>query len=228
MQVVDAVAVLDQFHLGLQRRQFALHAGDLLSSRAIRITLPALFGLLDQLIIWRCCQEGLGKHQRKIVLTNHEVGGLNLAHRRHATQHLEHVHRASGVFENVHRFRTDSVQQTKLAVHRPNLQPQGLGDNGRSHPSLNGPRNHAMFLHRRQAVDPLVVGVGLIVCCNQAIDGLGPELFQSLDAQMAIEQEILPWMLGVGDDDRRLDQSDRLDGTDNLGVLLALAHALAK
>ena len=54
------------------------------------------------------------------------------------------------------------------------------------------------------------------------------ELAQSFNPQMAIEQEILPRMLGIGSNSRSLDDPNRLDRTDDLSEFLALPHALLK
>ncbi len=116
MQIVDAVGFLDRLDLRLERRQFPLHPGDLLT-RGRRLA-AALSPLGGGKLVFGCRRaQRAGKHDREIVLADHQIGGFDLPHGRHLTQNVEHLHRARRVFQHLGRLGADPFQQPETPQH---------------------------------------------------------------------------------------------------------------
>ena len=82
-----------------------------------------------------------------------------------------------------------------------------------------------MLLDRRDAIDALVVGVGVVVSRKQALDLGDAEFLQRLKPQMTIEEKPGSGILFVCHDDGRFDQADRFDRTQHLRIGSALPGA---
>src|SRR5580700_9047052 len=56
---------------------------------------------------------------------------------------------------------------------------------------LHGPQNHFVFLNRRHSADTRVVGVTLVIICNDAVRFRFPKLSQCIKTEMSVNQQIL-------------------------------------
>jgi hypothetical protein len=68
-----------------------------------------------------------------------------------------------------------------------------------------------VFLDRGQAADPLVVGECLVISRNQTFDIGGTDILQSLNSDMAVEEEIFAGLAWVSRHDGWFDQTDFAD-----------------
>src|SRR3546814_17102179 len=75
-----------------------------------------------------------------------------------------------------------------------------------------------MLLDRRDAIDALVVGIGVVVSGKQALDLGNVEFLQRLKPQMTIEEKPDPGLLRISHHDGRFNQADRSDRTEHLGI----------
>src|SRR3546814_8922843 len=71
---------------------------------------------------------------------------------------------------------------------RLHVKPQSVCDPLPWHPAIDRTLDHSVFLDRGQPVDPLVVGVGIVVGGHETFDLGDPEIFEHLNPQMAIEE----------------------------------------
>jgi hypothetical protein len=90
--------------------------------------------------------------------------------------------------------------------------------------------DHVMLLDRRQPIDPLVVGKGLVIIGDQARRLAVAEVRQRGVAQMAVDQHIGSGVVLAPRDDQRFDDADLTDRGDNALVahrlLDGIGHAL--
>src|SRR3546814_15910006 len=81
---------------------------------------------------------------------------------------------------------------------RLHVKPQSVCDPLPWHPAIDRTLDHSVFLDRGQPVDPLVVGVGIVVGGIETFDLGDPEISQHLNPQMAIDEGIPPRVLAIG------------------------------
>jgi len=70
-----------------------------------------------------------------------------------------------------------------------------------------------VLLDRRDAVDALVVGIGVVVRGEQALHLSDAEFLQRFQPKVAIQEKPGSGVLFIRHNDGRFDQTDRLDGT---------------
>jgi hypothetical protein len=83
-----------------------------------------------------------------------------------------------------------------------------------------------VLLDRRDAVDALVIGIGVVLRGEQALDLCNAELLQRLQAKMAVQEKPGAGIRPIRHDDRRFDKADRLDGTQYLQIRSAFLGAV--
>ncbi len=83
-----------------------------------------------------------------------------------------------------------------------------------------------MLLDSREPVDPVAVGVSLVVLGKQARGLVQAQLFQGQDAQVAVQQQVLG-LLGIGvQDSQGFDQPYLVEAGDDLLVFASAHHAV--
>jgi hypothetical protein len=113
------------------------------------------------------------------------------------------------VLEHLRDFGTHSVEQRALGLDPPDVDIECLGEFLFGDPALDRLDDHLVLLDRRQPIDPLVVGEGLIVIGNQARGLAVAEVRQRGVAQMAVDQHIGSGVVLAPRDDQGLDETPR-------------------
>src|SRR5690606_29872213 len=120
------------------------------------------------------------------------------------------------------------VQHARAPVDRGDLEPQRLGYLILRRATLDRAADHPVLLYCREAIDPLVVGVALVIRGDDALHLSRSQVPERFDPQLSVEEEVSPDITRVGSGHRRFDETDRAHRTQNLGIFLALLHARAK
>src|SRR3546814_4211867 len=111
----------------------------------------------------------------------------------------------------------DALEQAAALSDRLHVKPKSVCDSLLWHPAVDRTLDHPVFLDRGKPVDPLVVGVGLVVGGHEAFDLSDPYVLEHLDPQMAIEEEVSAPVFAVGRHDRCLDEPDGAHRGEDLG-----------
>jgi hypothetical protein len=117
-------------------------------------------------------------------------------------------------------FRADPVEQVQLLDDVADVHVQGLGEPFWSDATLDGAADHQVFLDAGKSIDPVVVGVALVIRGHEAWDLFEAQLLQRDQTCVAIEQDVLARSVGFAHR-QGFDQADGLDGR---GDLLELAR----
>ena len=132
------------------------------------------------------------------------------------------------VFQDRDGFFADAVQQARLAPDAAHVEVERERDLFLGHAALDRLADHLVFLDRREAADLSIVGEGLVVGGDETFHLALARVLQRLDPQVAVEQQPGRGLVGVPDDDGRLDDPDLGDGGHDLPVLPAGFRGLAK
>nr|WP_245183448.1 hypothetical protein [Haematospirillum jordaniae] len=85
--------------------------------------------------------------------------------------------------------RANAFEQVDAPVDGTQVHAKGPGQTLLTDAAIDCAADHVVFLDGGEAVDAVVVGVGLVVLGQQARSLMHAEIFQCQDAQMTIEQD---------------------------------------
>ncbi len=160
------------------------------------------------------------------VAGDHQFHCLDLAGGFHVAQNPGDIWGELLVLQQGDGRGADAFEQINAPVDRAEVDVERPGQAVLAHAPVDGAADHVVLLDGGEAVDPVVVGVGLVILGKQARGFVQAQLFQGQHAQVAVQQEVLGF-LGIGvQDGQGFDQSDLVDAGDDLLVLTSAHHAV--
>ena len=155
------------FVLFLHLAHFPLELDDLFQRIALGLfrlrwlVVGALFGR-------RGLQEGVRMGGGDCVRRDHQLDCFDLPGGFHLAQMPGHIRGELVILQQLHRLGADSMQQVDPTVDGGEVHVESARKPFLADAFVDGAPQHVMLLHRREAVDPVVVGVGLEVLGDQA------------------------------------------------------------